>query len=66
MSQIPTRRHSEIYEFGPVTLRIGFNPETGKPCEAFMEIPFKHGSELANAIHDANIALSRVLQGKDV
>lgn len=63
---LPTRRELEIYEFGPVTLRIGFNPLDGRPIEAFMQIPFKHGSELANAMHDACIALSKVLQGKKV
>lgn len=63
---LPTRRELEVYEFGPVTLRIGLNPVDGRPIEAFVQIPFKHGSELAIAMHDACIALSKRLQGKHV
>lgn len=69
MSALPTRREHETVDVdcgrhGIFTLRLGWHPVTGAPCDLFIDQRGKSGGELNAIFQDFGIAASKLMQGR--
>ncbi len=69
MIPLPTRREHESVDVdcgrhGVFTLRLGWHPVTGAPCDLFIDQRGKSGGELNIILQDFGIAASKLMQGR--
>lgn len=58
------RRHAVNFEAGPFVCTVGFDPDTGKPCELFVVFRGKSGTDLDEHLYELGVTASKIMQGE--
>ena len=61
---LPNRRPAEHFTVGPFVVTVGFNPNTGSPCEVFISSRGKSGTQLDNWLYELGVTTSKIMQGE--
>jgi hypothetical protein len=62
---VRNRRHAVNFDVGPFICTVGFNPETGAPCELFLVSRGKSGTDLDDWLYELGVKASKIMQDRE-